>query len=253
MDSSSSEVTVRSVMPQGTIQSKSRRSGVTLRAKPCEVTAWETWMPMAASFFSADGAAGVGPDAGAFTDALGGDAEVFAGEDESFFHEAHEVDGAEVGAAFAGKVAAEVENGIADELAGAVVGDVAAAVDLVDFDAFGCESLVGEEDVGAGRVAAEGEDGRVLEEDQGVADFIRFAGSDDFGLDAQTFKVGDATKLEKVDVHGVAPLEAKFGEAGMVIGTATLRPEEQAFGLCDCEIVDAGVPGCHQAIGVELP
>jgi hypothetical protein len=37
-DSSSSEVTARSVMPQGTIQSKSRRSVVTLSANPCDVT-----------------------------------------------------------------------------------------------------------------------------------------------------------------------------------------------------------------------
>src|SRR5215469_18388631 len=42
-DSSSSEVTPRSAMPQGTIQSKSRRSVVTLSAKPCEVMACETW------------------------------------------------------------------------------------------------------------------------------------------------------------------------------------------------------------------
>jgi len=37
-DSSSSEVTVRSEMPQGTMSEKSPRSGLTLSAKPCEVT-----------------------------------------------------------------------------------------------------------------------------------------------------------------------------------------------------------------------
>jgi hypothetical protein len=97
--------------------------------------------------FLGDGAASIGPDAGELADALGGDPEVFAGEDEGFFHEADEVDGAEVGALFAGEVAAEVEDGIADELAGAVVGDVAAAVDLVDGDAFAGEEVVGGEDV----------------------------------------------------------------------------------------------------------
>ena len=50
--SSSSEVTVRSVMPHGTMRSKSRRSVVTLSAKPCEVTPCETWIPMAPIFFS---------------------------------------------------------------------------------------------------------------------------------------------------------------------------------------------------------
>ena len=37
--------------------------------------------------FLADIAAGEGPNAGEFADALGGDAEVLAGEDESLFHQ----------------------------------------------------------------------------------------------------------------------------------------------------------------------
>ena len=174
-----------------------------------------------------DGTAGVGPDTGAFGDALGGDAEVFTGEDEGFFHEADEVDRAEVGAMFAGEVAAEVEDGVADELAGAVVGDVSAAVNLVDFDAFGGEGFVGEQDIGSGGIAAEGEDRRVFQQDKGVTNLVRFSGGYDFGLDAQAFSVGDAAKLEQVDVHGVALLEAEFGEARVVIGTTALRPMEE--------------------------
>ena len=45
-------VTPRSVMPQGTISSKSRRSVVTFSAKPCEVIPREMCTPMAAIFFS---------------------------------------------------------------------------------------------------------------------------------------------------------------------------------------------------------
>jgi len=143
----------------------------------------------------ADGAAGERPDAGEFGDALGGDAEVFTGVDEGFFHEADEVDGAEVWALFAGEVASEIEDGVADELAGAVVRDVAAAVDLVDFDGFLGEGLVGGQDVGAAGVAAEGEDGGVFEEEEGVADAVGFAGGDDFGLEAEAFGVGDAAEI----------------------------------------------------------
>ena len=152
----------------------------------------------------ANAAAGQGPDAGEFADALRGHAEVFAGEDEGLFHQADEVDGAEVRAAFAGQVAAEIEDGVADELAGAVVGDVAAAVDLVDLDAAAGKELVGGEDVGAGGVAAEGEDRRVLEEEERVADGAGFARGDDLSLDAQAFGVGDAAELEEVDVHDAA-------------------------------------------------
>jgi hypothetical protein len=60
---------------------------------------------------------------------------------------------------------------------------------------------------------------------------VRFSGGYDFRLDAQAFKVGDATKLEEVDVHGVALLETKFVEAGVVLGAAPLRPKEEAFGF----------------------
>jgi hypothetical protein len=151
-----------------------------------------------------DGAAGVGPDTSEFTDALGGDAKVLAGEDEGFFHEADEVDGAEMRAFFAREVAAEVEDGVTDELAGTVVGDVAAAVDLVDVDAFAGEKVVGGEDVGARGVATEGENRWVLKEDEGIANAVGFACSDDFGLNAKAFGVGDATELEEMDVHGVA-------------------------------------------------
>ena len=104
-------------------------------------------------------------------------------------------------AALAGQVAAEIEDGVADELAGAVVGDVAAAVDLVDFYGFLGELVVRGEDVGAGGVAAEGEDGWVLKEDEGVADEAGFSGGDNLGLQAETFGVGDAAEMEEVDVH----------------------------------------------------
>ena len=76
-----------------------------------------------------------------------------------------------------------------------MVGDVAAAVDLVDLDAALGEEIVGREDVGASGVAAEGEDGRVLEEEERVADGTCLACCDDLVLNAQAFCVGDAAEL----------------------------------------------------------
>ena len=63
------------------------------------------------------------------------------------------------------------------------------------------EEVVGGEDVGAGGVAAEGEDGRVLEEEERVADFAGLARGDDALLDGEAFGVGDAAELEEMDVH----------------------------------------------------
>src|SRR5690606_16904496 len=68
------------------------------------------------------------PDAGLAVAAGGDEAEFADGVDQDLFQKAQV--GVEV---FAG---GEVDDGVADELAGAVVGDVAAAVGLDDFDAF---------------------------------------------------------------------------------------------------------------------
>jgi len=86
-----------------------------------------------------DGAAGIGPDAGALADALRGHGKIFACKDERFFNEANEIDRTEVWAALAGKISAEIEDGITDELAGAVVRDVTTALGLVNFDALARE------------------------------------------------------------------------------------------------------------------
>lgn len=135
------------------------------------------------------------PDASQAGDAAGGDAMEGAEADESFFHEADKVDGAEAAAVGVGQ-GAEVEDGVADELAGAVVGDIATAVDFVDSDAAEGEKVTGGEDVGAVGVAAEGEDGRVLEEEK---DVLGAAFSDEGGnlrLEAEALGVVNAAQIE---------------------------------------------------------
>lgn len=75
-----------------------------------------------------------GPDTSELGDTRGGDAEVGAGTDEGFFHFANELDRAEGFAlAFWGGEGAEIEDRVADELAGTMEGDVAAAVAFDDF------------------------------------------------------------------------------------------------------------------------
>ena len=103
-------------------------------------------------------------------------------------------------AILAGEVAAQIDDGVADELSGAVIGDVAATVDLVQLDVARGELLVGGDDVFAMRVAAEGEDGEVLEQQQRVADEALLARIDDATLDGEAVGVGDAPELEEVEV-----------------------------------------------------
>lgn len=147
-------------------------------------------------------AAGEGPDAGKLADALRGYGEVLAGQDECFFHQANKIDWSEMRSALAGQVAAEVEDGIADELPRAVVGNISAAIDLVDFDAAASQKIIVGKDVCARCIAAKRENRWVLKQNKRVSDDAGLACGHDLGLNAQAFRVGNAAELEKMDVHG---------------------------------------------------
>ena len=78
----------------------------------------------------------MGPHTGAFRDALGGNTEVLAGENEHIFKNANEVDGAKMRATFSRKITAQVEDWVADELAWPVICDITTTIYLVNFDTF---------------------------------------------------------------------------------------------------------------------
>jgi len=129
------------------------------------------------------------PDASAFGDPLAWDTEVFAGKNENFFDQPNKIDRTKVWAAFAGKVAAEIEDGVSDELARPVIGNVTATVDLVDLNAAACEQFVARKDVGSGCISAKREHGRVFQQHERVADRSGFARRNNFALNAQTFNI----------------------------------------------------------------
>ena len=95
--------------------------------------------------------------------------------------------------------AAQIEDGIADELSGAVVGDVAAAVDLVKGDTAAGKQFIGGEDVGAAGVAAKGEYRGMFEQEKNVFDTAIETESGDLSLNAKCLVVGDATETEILD------------------------------------------------------
>ena len=163
-------MTVRSVMPQGTIHSKSRKSGRDVQREAMRGDALRDVDADGGNLLFGNASSGECPYAGALADALSHDTEVAAGSDEGFFEQANEVHRTEVRAFLSREIAAQVDDGIADELAGAVIGDVAAAVNLVEFDALSHKEFVGREDVAAVRVATEGEDRRMLEHQERIAD-----------------------------------------------------------------------------------
>ncbi len=120
------------------------------------------------------GGFGCGPDAGEAGQAAGGDAAGGGGADEDFLESAHVIHRAEFEAAGARRqksragAGAEIENGIADELAGTMEGDIAAAVALRQLDAARGQGGAAEQHVFGVGVAAERDHGGMLEQQQGV-------------------------------------------------------------------------------------
>jgi len=136
------------------------------------------------SFGGVRACAGLDPDASLTGDAIRGDTEIGRGTDHGFFERA------DVPADVAFDVA-EIEDGIADDLAGTVVGDVSATIGRVEFDAFLAEDAFGDEEIGAAGVATESDDVGMLAEKEDVVDGGGFEGGDEALLEGVGVRVGD--------------------------------------------------------------
>ena len=146
---------------------------------------------MAASFSSPD------PDAGQPGHAAAVDAVVGRHADQHLFQVAHV-------AVHVAAIGLQVDDRVADDLAGAVVGDVAAAAGLVHLDAARGQRLGGRENVRSAAVAAHAErqDVRMLDEQQQIADAARAPLLDERALQRQ--RVGVRHEAEPPDLERVA-------------------------------------------------
>ncbi len=135
---------------------------------------------------------------------MGFDVVGFEGVDDGLF------EGADVGVdAELGGV--EVDDGVGDELSWAVVGDIAAAIGLVEFDAVFGELGFGGGDMGGGLWSSgDGDDGWVLDhQDAAELGFGGFAGVEDVGV---------VLLLELVGLVVAEVLEGDEGEGGRAGG-----------------------------------
>jgi hypothetical protein len=123
-------------------------------------------------FFFWDIARRLHPDTGLARDSKSGDAKIGGGADHGFFERANvpvNITADEI----------EIENGITDDLAGAVIGDVAAAVGFAKFDIFLAQDIFGSEKIFLAGVAAKREDVGMLAEEENVVDGAGFTRGDD--------------------------------------------------------------------------
>ena len=129
------------------------------------------------------------PHAGQLADALRHHAELAAGANQHLFEQANEVDRPKMRTLLAGKIAAQIDDGVADQLAGAVIGHVAAAIDLVQLHAAAGEQFVAGNDVRAMRVAAQRDDRWMLQQQQRIGDQALLPRCDDPLLDGEAVSV----------------------------------------------------------------
>jgi hypothetical protein len=163
--------------------------------------------PDSGHLFFQDSATRHRPDAGSFADPLRHHAEVRAASNQNLFEETDEVHRPQVRSFFTRQISAKVDDGISNQLAGPVIGNVAAAVDLVHLNATAGQEQLTSEDVRAMRVAAERYYRGMFEEEQRVVNLVSLSRSDDLLLDGETLRIGDATEMEEVHQHeAIAPL-----------------------------------------------
>ena len=185
-------------MPHGTMRRKKSRSVFTLNANPWLVTQREMRTPMAPIFSRP--ARCLHPRARQSADAAGRHAEIRADANHQLLEIAHV-------RVHVAPIRLEVDDRIADELPGAVIGHVAAATRLVHLDAPGREHLRRRDDVRAGAVRfhAERDDVRVLEQKKDVGDPARLAILHECALQRERLGVGhdaEPAHFERLDMTG---------------------------------------------------
>jgi len=138
------------------------------------------------------------PNASEAADSTGGHAELSAKTNEGLFHQAHKIDGAEPGAVGVFD-AAQVEDGVSDQLTGTVIGDIATTVDLVKGYAAAGQKLIRSQNVASISIASKGEDRRVLEEKQDVVNAALEPQRCHLRLEPEAFVVVDTAEIEVLD------------------------------------------------------
>src|ERR1700679_1058768 len=149
----------------------------------------------------ANASASEGPNARKFADPLRWNAEVLARQDERLFHQPDEVHRPKMWSTVTRQVAAQVEDGITRQLAGPVIRNVSATVDLMDLDAALSQRLIASKNVRARRIPPDRKHRRMLHQHKRVANRASLSRSNHLRLNAQSFSIGNAAELEQMNVH----------------------------------------------------
>jgi hypothetical protein len=139
-------------------------------------------------FLFGDIAGRLHPDAGFAGDAIGGEAEIGGGADHGLF------EGADVPVNVAAD-GIDIEDGVADDLAGAMIGDVSSAVGFTELHIFLAEDIFGGEEIFLAGAAAECQDVGMLAKEEDVVDGPGFARGDEALLEGVCVGPGEETEV----------------------------------------------------------
>jgi len=128
------------------------------------------------------------PDAGFARNAVSGDTEIGTGTDHGFFESANVPSDISLDIG-------EVQNGIADDLPGAMIGDISTPVRDLEFYSLLPQNVFGGEKIRSVGIAAEGDDMGVFAEKENVMDGPGLASSDDPLLQGKSVGVGDEAEV----------------------------------------------------------
>ena len=92
--------------------------------------------------------------------------------------------------------AVEIDDGIANDLAGTMVSDVAAAIGFVEFNTFLAKDVFVGQKIGAIAVAAESDDVGMRTEKKDIVDGVEFARSDNALLHDEGVGVRDQAEVD---------------------------------------------------------
>jgi hypothetical protein len=135
------------------------------------------------------------PHTGQFRDPSGTDSELLQRINQNLFN------GTDIRADIALPLA-KVDDGVADDLAGAVVSDIAAAIRVVQFNVLLPQDGFRREEVFAAPVAPDGDDVRVLNEEQMILTEAFLALGGDAVLNSESFGVGHAPEIAEGAASG---------------------------------------------------
>ncbi len=167
------------------------------------------------NFFLPNTASSNRPDAGQLADALRHYPELPAGANQNLFKETYIIYRTKVRPFFAGKIASEIDDGVAHQLPGTVVGYVATAIDLMQLHATLRKQLIAGDYVRPVSIAAQRDNWWMLQQQEGILDEVLLSCRDDLLLNRKSFLIRDASEMKKIDVHAVS-LEFRVKEESLI-------------------------------------